>query len=190
MVACFGLHDGWHPSYFPRHLLIEHRAARLDSFQLNRAGWLTEGVEIELMVGPVGHHLAAGRLEIRVDGIPIGLARTDWNLVWFLCPQCSKRRRHIYLPELACRRCLGLDWSSRHRHRSVPNLARLKWLRRRINVSEQPFSPLPERPPHHVRFHRIADEIRTLEAKLVGHLSEINETLERRIRSRKAKGKW
>ena len=74
--------------------------------------------------------------------------------------------------------------------RSVPNLARLKWLRRRIAVSEQPFSPLPRRQRHHLRYHRIVAEIRRLERGLVDYLGSINRDLDRRIRVRKAKGKW
>jgi hypothetical protein len=49
---------------------------------------------------------------------------------------------------------------------------------------------LPRRPRSPTRFHRTAEEIGTLEHGLVGHLGEINRTLERRIRVRKAKGEW
>src|SRR5215813_9826963 len=80
------------------------------------------------------------------------------------------------------RRCSRLDYACRHRHRSVPGLNRLKWLRRRIGVDEAPFAPLPERPRSHTRYHRIADEIRSLEFGLVGYLGEINRVLERRVR--------
>jgi hypothetical protein len=66
----------------------------------------------------------------------------------------------------------------------------LRQLRQRIGVDPRPFAPLPRRQRHHLRYNRIAEEIRALEIKLVGHLSDIDRTLDRRIRSRKAKGKW
>jgi hypothetical protein len=72
----------------------------------------------------------------------------------------------------------------------VANLARLKWLRRRIGVNEQPFAPLPERPRSHTRFHRIADEIRALELKLVSHLGDINLPLSAASESARPKGEW
>jgi len=62
--------------------------------------------------------------------------------------------------------------------------------RRRIGVDERPFSPLPRRQRRHLRYHRIADEIRLLESRLVSHLDGINRDLQRRIRVRKSKGKW
>ena len=61
MPGCFGLLDGYHASYFPRHLLVEHRAARLDSFELNRNGVLLDRAETEVRVGPVGYRLATRR---------------------------------------------------------------------------------------------------------------------------------
>jgi hypothetical protein len=101
-----------------------------------------------------------------------------------LCPACDRRRQHLYLEELVCRRCAGLDYSSRHLHRPVPGLHRIRRLRRQIGVDQRPFAPLPKRPRHHVRFHQIAEEIRALERGLVGHLSVINQDLERRARLR------
>ena len=49
---------------------------------------------------------------------------------------------------------------------------------------------MPKRPRSHTRYNRITDEIRALERGLVAHLGSINQTLQRRIRVRKAKGKW
>jgi len=69
----------------------------------------------------------------------------------------------------------------------VPGFNRLVYLRRKLGLDLKPFSPLPRRPKHHVRYHRIAAEIRSLEAGLVGHLrNEVNDVLDRRIRRRKA----
>jgi hypothetical protein len=89
-----------------------------------------------------------------------------------------------YLDELACRVCCRLDYACRHLYRTVPNLHRVMRLRRLIGVDQRPFTPLPKRPRHHIRFHRIAAEIRTLEHGLVGHLGGINRDLERRARLR------
>jgi hypothetical protein len=187
MVACFGLHDGYQLPRFSGDHVVEHRG-RLDSFWLNRIGALVgEGTVTQLKIGGRGSQLVARGANLLVDGNPIALDFTDWNLAWFLCPRCGQRCRHVYLPELACRKCLKLDYSSRHRHRSVPGLARLKWLRRLIGVDERPFAPLPERPRHHLRYNRIAEEIRALEVGLVGHLGEINQVLERRIQRRRVK---
>jgi hypothetical protein len=105
---------------------------------------------------------------------------------WFECPVCKRQARHLYLRDpIACRRCCRLDYASRHLHRSIPGYARLHYLRRKLGLEPQPFAPLPERSRSHTRFHRIADEIRALEAGLVGHLSEITCVLERRVRKLK-----
>ena len=159
-------------------------------FQLNRAGALVDGAETELAWGENPYRLAMHEGNLSVNGVSIEVTWTDGKLAWLLCPRCSRRCRFLYLGELECQRCLHLDWSSRHVGRSVPNLARLKWLRRRIAVSEQPFSPLPRRQRHHLRYHRIVAEIRRLKRGLVDYLGSINRDLDRRIRVRKAKGKW
>jgi hypothetical protein len=101
---------------------------------------------------------------------------------WLECRLCHCRCRHIYLHQLACRKCCRLDYSSRHKHRSVPGLNRLRYLRRKLGLDPKPFSPIPPRPRTHLRYHRIADEIHALEERLVGHLGEINRVLERRVR--------
>jgi hypothetical protein len=66
----------------------------------------------------------------------------------------------------------------------MPGLHRIRKLRQRIGVDERPFTPIPKRQRRHLRYHRIVDEIRELEAKLVGHLGEINRMLDRRARLR------
>jgi hypothetical protein len=105
----------------------------------------------------------------------------------FVCPGCQQDRYRLYAHNgsWACQRCAGLDWSCRHRHRSIPGLARLKWFRRRLKLSEQPFSPIPDRPRSHVSFHRLANEIRMIERGLVEHLGGINRALRRRVRKGK-----
>ena len=97
-----------------------------------------------------------------VNGIAIRLDETEWNLRWFLCPSCRRRCRFVYLPDLACRRCCGLDWSSRHRSRTVPGLHRIRWLRQKIGADPRPFSSLPKRPAFviEVNIEPMADQAR------------------------------
>jgi hypothetical protein len=80
---------------------------------------------------------------------------------WLECPRCGKRRRHIFLDEFACRKCLRLDYASRHLHRQTPGVHQVARLRRKIGADPRPFAPLPEH--RHTRYNRIADEIRALE---------------------------
>ena len=65
--------------------------------------------------------------------------------IWFACPACRRRCRHVYLPELACRRCASLDYACRHLHRTVPGFHRVMRLRRKLGADPHPFSPLPAR---------------------------------------------
>jgi hypothetical protein len=130
-----------------------------------------------------------------LDGTPIAVVWDEpmagVGRPWFECPQCGGRCRHVYLREvIACRRCCRLDYACRHRHRAIPGFGRLLYLRRKIGADPKPFTPIAPRPRTHVRYHRIADQIRALEERLVGHLGGIVSDLERRIRVRKAKGKW
>ena len=102
---------------------------------------------------------------------------------WFECPICQRRCRHLYLCQLACRRCCRLDYSSRHLHRSVPGFGRILYRRRKIGVGLRPFSPIPPRPRRNTRYWRTVAQIRAIEARLVGHLkTDINEVLERWLR--------
>src|SRR5262245_29989231 len=128
--------------------------------------------------------------DLLVNGIRVPIVWTDWAVPWFLCPGCSRRCRHLYVPEFTCRICCHLDYSSRHVSRTVPGLHRITWLRRLISVDQRPFAPIPGRPRSHTRYNRIAAEIRLLEHGLVGYLAGVNRDLQRRILVRKSKGKW
>jgi len=189
MVGTFGLLSDNHASHFPADRLVENRT-RLDAFELNRIGALVEGATTELRWGERRYQLSRQGANLLVDGIRISVTWTEWAVPWFLCPACGQRCKHLYLGELLCRTCCHLDYACRHQHRSIPGLDRIKQLRRRIGVDERPFSPLPRRQRRHLRYHRIADEIRLLESRLVSHLDGINRDLQRRIRVRKSKGKW
>jgi hypothetical protein len=84
----------------------------------------------------------------------------------------------------------GLDWSCRHRYRSIPGLNRLIGLRRRLGADLRPFSPLPAGPIRRLKDKRLVLEIERLEAGLVGHLREdINDVLERRHASRRRRSR-
>jgi len=190
MVGCFGLIQDGHSSHFPPDRLVENRA-RIDAFKLNRAGaFAADGVVTQLRWGDRGYRLERQAPNILAGNICVPVV---WDLQarpWFLCPRCWRSCKHLYLDEIACRRCCGLDYSSRHLHRSMPGIHRIERWRKLIDADPRPFTPLPHRPPHHVRFHRIAANIIAEEATLVGHLASINRDLDRRIRSRKRLYRW
>jgi hypothetical protein len=88
---------------------------------------------------PLGYPLAMRGPGILVGGTHV-LLRWDEPMPGvgrpgFECPVCRRRCRHLYLRQLACRRCCGLDYSSRHTHRSVPGLHRVLYLHRKIGAS-------------------------------------------------------
>ena len=139
---------------------------------------------------PPRDHLATRTPNLLVNGNSVLVVWTDWALPWFECPRCGRRCRHIFLDDLACRICLRLDYASRHLHRQMPGVHRVARLRRKLGVYPHPFAAIPERPKHHVRFHRIAERIRAEEAGLVEYLGTIVHDLQRRIRVRKAKHQW
>ena len=119
-----------------------------------------------------------------VNGNSILVTWDEQARAWFECPACGRRCKHLYLDAIACRICCRLDYASRHLHRSVPGVHRVMRWRRMIGVDPHPFAAIPERPKHHIRFHRIVARIRVEENKLVGHLSGVTRDLERRARLR------
>jgi hypothetical protein len=103
---------------------------------------------------------------------------------WFECPCCHGRCRHLYLRQMACRRCSRLDYSSRHLHRQTPAVHRIARLRR-IGASLVPFSPIPPKPRYTTRY-RVVAQIRALEASLLGHLrGDICAVIEKRIAAKR-----
>jgi hypothetical protein len=77
--------------------------------------------------------------------------------VWGACQACSSRARYLCAPKFLCRICTRLEYCSQHSRSGRP--VKIIWLRRRLGISPYPFDPLPYRPPHHTRFHRLAREI-------------------------------
>jgi len=75
----------------------------------------------------------------------------------------------------------------------MPGVGRVERLRRKLgNCDVRPFAPLPPRRRGRSRaYHeKLVAAIYAEEAKLIGHLSSMVHDLDRRIRVRKAKGKW
>jgi hypothetical protein len=210
MCGAFGLLSDSHPTHFPVDRICE-RWPRLDIFWLSRIGALAPGTSTEVEIEGTGEGLRPSRRAnvlregsgAMIDGV---LVRLIWDSPmesverpWFACPDCGRRCRHVYLCDgaIACRRCHGLDYASRHLRRQTPAVGRVERLRRRLGGCEaKPFAPLPTRVRrgrggrskafHDSLVARILDE----EAKLVAHLGSVVRDLARRIRVRKERGKW
>jgi len=84
-LMAFGTFEDHHHTRVPAHRLVENRA-RLDVFQLNRAGALVDGAETELAWGENPYRLAMHEGNLSVNGVSIEVTWTDWNLAWLLCP--------------------------------------------------------------------------------------------------------
>ena len=92
-----------------------------------------------------------------------------------------------------CMRCHRLQNASRHLRRQTPGVGRVERLRRKLGGCDvRPFAPLPARRRGRRRaYHdKLVAMIHAEEAKLLGHLSSVVHDLDRRLRVRKAKGKW
>jgi len=113
-------------------------------------------------------------------------------LPWFECPSCGRRCWHIFLDELACRKCLRLDYAVRHLYRQTPAVHRVARLRKKLGADPCPFAPLPAGPPCRgsACHEKLVAMIHAEEQALVEDLGTIVHDLRRRIRVRKAKGKW
>jgi len=151
MPGCFGLLDAPHQDdRIPLHHMVEHAGPVADVHHFNRAGLLGLGTHARLET-PHGVYLTsvreAGILEL--DGQPV---HVSWHpaltMRVFICPrcQCDKYKLYRVSNAWACRKCHALDYECRHRHRTIPGLARLRWLRQRIGASPVPFSPQPSKP--------------------------------------------
>jgi hypothetical protein len=183
MPGAFGLYDDQHHPRVPADRLVENRL-RLDAFKLNRLGAFVEGAVTRLAWGENTYQLARHTPNILVNGNPVLVTWDEQGRPWFACGRCGRRVKHIYLDELVCRRCAGLDYASRHIHRSVPGVHRVMRWRRMIGIDPHPFAPIPKRKRHHTRYHRIVARILLEERALLGHLQTVTHDLERRARLR------
>jgi len=161
---------------FPSLRLVERRA-RIDCWALQRAGALTPGAEAVITVNGERvaqlRALSGDRIIATIDGGETAIPLT-WDMpmhrcprLWFQCPSCHKRCRHVYLPELRCRRCLALEYSVQHlvQHSNAPRIAQLKRLRGN-----------PQR--RRARYWRLSVQIAQEEAKLAVSLRRFNAAVE------------
>jgi hypothetical protein len=174
-------------SPFPESRIVENRA-RLEIWHLQRAGALTAGAETAISVRgiPVGYlrALRPGSISIELAGLKREILlledepMPDVRRAWLECLACRKRCRHLYLPELQCRACLGLEHRCRHRM-LWGNTARVSWLRRLLGADERPFAPLPVPKRRSPRYWRLADRIAREEEKLLASVRRLAEAAER-----------
>jgi hypothetical protein len=142
-------------------------------------------------VAPAGGWLGPGAPFLLLNGREIEITRDCEGLcrgrAWLICPRCRSRRRHLYLPEIACRVCLDLRYSCRHgvtrRLRILVHIAR--W-RRLIGANPKPFSPIKRNPHGRRRYQDRVRLIRLAEGMLLGQLAEINDAAERAMLPRSA----
>ena len=197
MVGCFGLRDDPNPFHFPLDRLVENWP-RLDVWMLLQCGGLAENATTQLQWGEKGCLVARRTPDIWIDGtrVPVtwdepmpGVGRP-----WFECPACGRRCRHVYLREtIACRRCHRLQPAVRVLRRQMPGVGRVERLRRKLGGCDvRPFAPLPARRRGRSRaYHdKLVALIFAEEAKLISHLGRVVHDLDRRIRVRKARGRW
>jgi hypothetical protein len=197
MVGCFGLRDDPHSSHFPGDLVVEANP-RVDVWMLLQCGALVEGTTTRLQWGEKGCQLARRAPDILIDGTRIAIVWDEpmpgVSRPWWECPQCHQPCRYVYLRgAIACRRCHRLDYASRQLQRQTPGVGRVVRLRRKLGGCDiRPFAPLPPRRRGRSRaYHeKLVAMIHAEEANLIGHLGSVVHDLNRRIRVRKAKGKW
>jgi hypothetical protein len=194
MAGCFGLLDApHHQGRIPLNRLVEaHRVA--DVFKMARQHRI-QGDQIQL--GMDGGYQAGQPVAGKSQTVRLGWHEQPGIVaarIAFVCPHCSKlcTRLHCVNERWACRRCHRLDYLCRHKQRTVPKLARAKWIRQRLaaryGVSGELFASIAPRPLSHRRFWRLALELREIEAGLVQYLSEdIRAVLERRDEKKRSR---
>jgi hypothetical protein len=178
--------------------LIVEANPRLDVWMLLQCGGLVEGAVTVLAWGQKTYEVARRTPDIWIDGTRIlvtwdepmpGVSRPWWE-----CAACRRQCRYLYLRnKVACARCHRLQNASRHLRRQTPGVGCVERLRRKLGGCDvRPFAPLPARRRGRSRaYHeKLVAMILAEEAKLIGHLCGVVHDLKRRIRVRKAKGKW
>jgi hypothetical protein len=170
----------------PAASLVENNP-RCDVHELARQGLLVVGTRATVGDGEErgGYRLAIpepGILEIDSQPLRLGWHRA-LPLRTFVCPTCNRDcyRLHRVSERWACRKCHRLDYSSRHRHRSIPGFNRAIYLRRRLGVDPQPFAPIAPQPLRRRRWWKLLLELRAIDGRLVEHLrQDVRAVLERR----------
>ena len=195
----FGLFEDHHHTRVPHDLIVEANP-RLDVWMLLQCGGLAENATTQLQWGEKGCLVARRTPNIEIHGTRIAII---WDepmpgvcRPWFQCPTptCARRCRYLFLRnKIACARCHRLQNASRHLRRQTPGVSRVERLRRKLGGCDtRPFAPLPPRRQGRSRaYHeKLVAAIYAEEANLIGHLGSMVHDLQRRIRVRKAKGKW
>lgn len=162
---------------FPRDLLVEH-VSRVDVWALHRSGERPGGCQAG---GPSLGEIS-GNFGISWDR-PMDRC---WR-PWWTCPSCQGRARYLYAPNWLCRRCAKLEYLSQH---GKLGQARIVWFHKRLDASPHPLDPLPSRPAHHRRFHRLAAQIEAAESRLIASFASISHDLERRAKSERWKRRF
>lgn len=195
MPGAFGLNE-CHLPRVPRERFVEANP-RIDVWELHQCGALLDGTTTELRVGSSPsrvYQVTVRRPNLWIDETCVLIVWDEpipgVGRPWFEC-RCGRRVRHLYLRDpIACRRCHGLRFSSQYLGQQTPGVQRVMRWRRQLGVDPAPFSPIPNRPVHHVRYHRKVALIRIEEERMAAHLQNVCHDLERRIVVRKAKGQW
>jgi hypothetical protein len=178
MVAVFGsTREQSH-----RWRLVEHFPVA-DVFALRTAGLLAEGARGTVELGAGGGQPAIrgpGFLELNGQRIPVR-PHPALPVEVLACPSCGKDRYRLHLVRglWACRLCHELDYACRHR--KVPGLSKIAFLRRRLHADPRPFSPLPEKRAGAWKHFALCREVRRLEAALLAHArDDVAAVLEKR----------
>jgi len=158
--------DPTHGKPFPADRLVESRT-RVDVWKVQRT---LSGRDGDYMAG-----LARGRIQIDAGGVSRTVAVVEdepmrgVRRLWWQCPGCKQRCRHLYLPECECRTCLHLDYSCRHLDQRGA-IYRVRRFRRWLHVEETPFAEIVPPQRRGARWWRLVAKIEQEEAKLSGSL--------------------
>src|SRR5215469_12676210 len=139
---------------------------------------------------PPHQGLARETVTVVIDGAEqeLGIVRQDCinggQQAYWLCPQCSALRSHLYAVNgvLACRVCHRLDYRSRHVLH--PALIRAAKLRRKLGAAPGLLSALPRRPQRWRRDYwaRALAALVAAEASIAVRLRDTVEQVRRRKR--------
>lgn len=161
-------------------------------FALKRAGGLFDGAATRWRVGDGREVKTTFRAPDRLV-LEHWSARLEVEVFWysplpvierphFICPACRLGAYHLYLEAFRCRRCAGLDYSSRHINRHTPQIARLARLRKKINASPEPFSGLPALMSLRPSRRKLVARILVLEQGVLASMAAVGDDLEARLR--------
>jgi hypothetical protein len=165
---------------------------RIDIWAAQKAGSLAPGAVTRLDgQGTDRGYLRAlpdGRILATIGGVETLIpVTTDQPMplcarLWFQCSGCVGRCRYLYLPELRCARCLGLQAACRliESHWSL-SLQRCRRLRLRLGCADtRPFTPIRRPRGRGERWRRLTMQLAQEEAKLIAGLRRFADAVERK----------